>query len=63
MIGKHDCAGKHQHPSTGKAEAHLRQIVREKGVDSRNFRIYLCPLCGHYHVGRKKVEGSHGEGH
>jgi hypothetical protein len=43
------CAGKHRHESRGKAEAHLRGLVKRYG--SHRLGVYWCKFCRGYHVG------------
>lgn len=43
--------GKRPHVNHAGAERHLRQLKRQNS----NYRgwIYVCPVCGYLHVGRK----------
>lgn len=47
------CDRKERHPSQGKAEAHLRAILRQEKCDDRDrLNAYRCGHCGGWHVGR-----------
>ncbi len=49
------CKGKRRHANRGKAEAHLRGLVRLEDVISPDcLHVYLCPICHHWHVGHDK---------
>lgn len=45
------CRKKHRHPSQGKAEAHLRSLIRLGKAEEDELQTYLCPHCSFWHVG------------
>jgi hypothetical protein len=51
-ITDRQCVGKQRHPSPGAAQAHVRALVAQTGVDPMTLQAYACVLCGGWHVGR-----------
>lgn len=47
------CRGKERHKSMGKAEAHIRHLVRRGMVAEGEMRAYPCVVCCYYHIGHK----------
>ncbi len=50
------CVGKHKHPSKGKAEAHIRALMKVDAPDTDKLDAYFCVRCHSYHVGNRNHE-------
>ena len=48
----HGCARKVQHATIKDAERHIASINKRKG--DQNLHVYLCEVCGRYHVGHHR---------
>ena len=48
------CIGKKRHESQGKADAHIRWMIKREKPDTDRLRSYYCVRCHGWHVGNVK---------
>lgn len=46
------CVAKQAHRSQGAADAHVRSLEKRYGAVVAELRVYQCPSCRQWHVGR-----------